>query len=102
MSPVPMISTPSALSSHVLRLFGGFVQVIDRVRDIWAQRRAAAELATLDAHQLKDIGLTRSDVLGAIERPLNDDPTAHLARLVRERRAAQTAAIREAREIWRF
>ena len=74
--------------------------LLKRVRDAFAGRRAAADLAQLDARMLADIGLTRGDVAGAFEAPLADDPTERLAHLVRERRTAQIAQHREAAKGW--
>ncbi len=40
-----------------------------------ANRREITQLTHLDEHALKDIGLTRSDVRGALEVSLLDDPS---------------------------
>ena len=40
-----------------------------------ANRRDITQLTHLDDHALKDIGLTRSDVRGALEVSLFDDPS---------------------------
>ncbi len=40
-----------------------------------ANRREITQLTHLDDHALKDIGLTRSDVRGALEVSLLDDPS---------------------------
>lgn len=44
-------------------------------------RRQVRDLAQWDDRALKDIGLTRSDIAGALSLPLRDDPTLHLASL---------------------
>jgi uncharacterized protein YjiS (DUF1127 family) len=44
-------------------------------------RRQARDLARWDDRALKDIGLTRSDLTGALSLPLRQDPTVHLASL---------------------
>ena len=43
-----------------------------------ANRREITQLTHLDDHALKDIGLTRSDVRGALEVSLFDDPSSVL------------------------
>ncbi|MBN9060946.1 MAG: hypothetical protein BGP06_16890 [Rhizobiales bacterium 65-9] len=43
-------------------------------------RRALADLAGSDERMLKDIGLTRSEVAGALEVGFGEDPTALLRR----------------------
>lgn len=65
-----------------------FALLFARIARLVQGRRAAAELKRLDDHILADIGLTRDDVLAAFERPMVEDPTVHLAAVVRERRAA--------------
>ncbi len=55
-----------------------------RVAALIRNRRAVLSLAELDEHALKDIGLTRSAVLGALQAPLTQDPSAILAGLVGE------------------
>ncbi len=44
---------------------------------------------------LSDIGLTRSDVAGALALPADEDPSLRLARVARERRDARRWARRE-------
>jgi uncharacterized protein YjiS (DUF1127 family) len=83
MTTVPMrsVATETASPSLFASLIAGIARLIEG-------RRAAAELTRLDGHILADIGLTREDVLAAFERPMIEDPTIHLANVVRERRAA--------------
>jgi uncharacterized protein YjiS (DUF1127 family) len=50
-----------------------------RVARALHNRRQVTQLTHLDAHQLKDIGLTRTDVRGALEVSLFDDPSRVLA-----------------------
>lgn len=82
------------------RAFDLIAQRVSAIVVAWRGRRAVAELAHFDARMLSDIGLSRSDVVGAIEQPMNEDPTAHLAAVVRERRKAEAAQKREAVQSW--
>lgn len=44
-------------------------------------RRQLHELSHWDRHALKDIGLTPSDIVGALSLPLHRDPSEHLAQM---------------------
>ena len=46
-----------------------------------AARRALAQLAAMSEHELRDIGLSRQDLVDLTGRPLDEDPTPHLAGL---------------------
>lgn len=51
---------------------------------IWTalmNRRAVASLGEYDERMLKDIGLVRSDVVAALDAPLDQDPSLRLARV---------------------
>jgi len=48
-------------------------------------RRQVMGLLEAEEHMLKDIGLTRSDVIGSLEMPLDVDPSYHLIRARAER-----------------
>jgi uncharacterized protein YjiS (DUF1127 family) len=55
---------------------------VKRVRSLGqalANRRAVHAMHGLDDRALKDIGLTRADVQGALALPLSADPSQHLA-----------------------
>ncbi len=43
-------------------------------------RRTLAQLAGLSEYELRDIGLSRQDLVDLSARPLDEDPTPHLAR----------------------
>jgi uncharacterized protein YjiS (DUF1127 family) len=51
-------------------------------------RRTLAQLASLSEYELRDVGLTRQDLVDLTARPLDEDPTPHLnrARISRARR----------------
>ena len=57
-------------------------------------RRVLANLARLDDHMLKDIGLSRSDLSDAAALPFLSDPTTKLLERAAERRAARRAVAR--------
>jgi uncharacterized protein YjiS (DUF1127 family) len=83
MTSVPLRTAATQATSH-----SPFASLFAAISRVVQGRRAAAELTRLDDHVLADIGLTRSDVLAAFERPMVEDPTVHLAAVVRERRTA--------------
>jgi uncharacterized protein YjiS (DUF1127 family) len=51
-------------------------------------RRTLAELGGLSEYELRDVGLTRQDLMNLTARPLDEDPTPHLvaARISRAHR----------------
>jgi uncharacterized protein YjiS (DUF1127 family) len=53
-------------------------------------RRTLAQLAGLSEYELRDLGLTRQDLVDVTARPLDEDPTPYLnrARISRARRAS--------------
>ena len=53
-------------------------------------RRTLAQLASLSEYELRDVGLTRQDLVDVTARPLDQDPTPYLnrARISRARRAS--------------
>jgi uncharacterized protein YjiS (DUF1127 family) len=54
-----------------------------------AARQTLAQLSGLSEYELRDVGLTRQDLVDLTARPLDEDPTPHLtrARISRARRA---------------
>lgn len=52
---------------------------VKRAITVWRHRREVARLTELSAHELKDIGLMRSDVIGALEGHWLDDPSTVLS-----------------------
>lgn len=64
--------TPSATAAHGLRA------ILGRVVSLWTavlHRRQVVRLLDLDDRQLRDIGLIRNDVLGALAEPIVRDPS---------------------------
>jgi uncharacterized protein YjiS (DUF1127 family) len=62
-----------------------------------ANRRAAKALLDWDHRALKDIGLTRGDVRGALSAPFHEDPTTFLSLIAagREPRIRRDGASRQ-------
>jgi uncharacterized protein YjiS (DUF1127 family) len=56
-------------------------------------RKVMRQLASMNAHELKDIGLMRHDIESAQALSLDADPTAFLADRVRERTDAQQTRV---------
>ena len=59
-----------------------------------AVEKAAANVGALmgwDAHMLRDIGLSHSDVASALTVPISDDPSSRLSAISCERRQATRA-----------
>ena len=74
----PLLST---LGSAALRALLWPARVV-------AARRTLAQLASLSEYELRDIGLSRQDLVDFTARPLDEDPTPHLA----DSRAARAQA----------
>ncbi len=86
-----MALLPGSLTALTLSL----AKLADRARTALVNRRAARELLEWDDRALKDLGLTRSDVRGALALPLSEDPTLALSLIAaggdsRSRRAPST------------
>jgi len=61
-------------------------------------RRSVSQLLHWDDHMLKDIGVTRGDVLSVMAMPVTKDPSQRLTVLSVERRAALRAVTLERRQ----
>jgi uncharacterized protein YjiS (DUF1127 family) len=70
-----MAIVPGFITSLLLAAVKGVV----RIHTAMANRRAAKELLNWDHRALKDIGLTRGDVRGALSEPVFADPTVSLS-----------------------
>ena len=75
-------STGSLLS----RLGKLAVRVLSAPVRFYAARAQLNRLAQLSDHELRDIGLSRTDLEAASALPLDIEPTTELARLVNDRR----------------
>jgi uncharacterized protein YjiS (DUF1127 family) len=74
-----MFILSSALSTAPLRGVRRFLAGLSSLQRALSNRMAVRELAQLDDHALKDIGLTRSDVQGALGVSLLHDPSCVLS-----------------------
>jgi uncharacterized protein YjiS (DUF1127 family) len=80
-----VISLPRIRAAAEAPAASPFARIAARIAAAVRGRRALGELAQLEPHILADIGLSRSDVIAAFERPLSEDPTLYLARVARRR-----------------
>lgn len=72
-------SVPSANASFATRTVIKLTALITA----WQNRRALYRLGGMSDHELSDIGLTRSDLLGISYGALTVDPTARLGTIAR-------------------
>ena len=71
----------SLLSRHAVSHTAGVVRrALNWPARVGAARRAMNQLARMSDYELRDIGLTRQDVADVSALPLDEDPTALLAR----------------------
>lgn len=70
---------------HIAHWAKGLEEMLVR----WSNRRAIYKLSLLDNRQLRDIGVTRADVIWALSLPRNVDPSLELSDLVQRRRDAR-------------
>jgi uncharacterized protein YjiS (DUF1127 family) len=93
-------TTPaSALLAAVADAFKGLFREVGRVVQALEHRREIKALAELDERTLKDIGLLRSDVDGALAEPFFRNPSLVLVRTVGRRPPAPPAARRARRPL---
>ena len=70
----------SLLSRHaVSHTAGVFRRALNWPARVGAARRAMSQLARMSDYELRDIGLTRQDVVDVSALPLDEDPTRLLA-----------------------
>ena len=77
-------SLASVLGAAVLRALLWPARVMEA-------RRTLSQLAGLSEYELRDIGLSRQDLVDFTARPLDEDPTPHLA----QSRAARARTARD-------
>jgi uncharacterized protein YjiS (DUF1127 family) len=73
-------------------LGAGIVRALLWPARVMAARRTLAQLAGLSEYELRDIGLSRQDLVDFTARPLDEDPTPHLV----DSRAARARALKRA------
>ncbi|HXE26517.1 MAG TPA: DUF1127 domain-containing protein, partial [Roseiarcus sp.] len=73
-------SFPHMASHMASRAAGAVWRVVAWPARVGAARRAMSELARMSDYELRDIGLTRSDINDTSALPLSADPTGLLAR----------------------
>lgn len=69
-----------------------WIKSVEIMHERWSNRRAIYKLSRLDNRQLRDIGLTRADVIWALSLPRDIDPSLELNSLVQRRREARSWA----------
>jgi len=91
------ISVPTFSGANIL---GQFARSLISLVKAFQARREVKNLAEFDERMLKDIGLTRSDVMGALAEPMHRNPSWVLVRCVeRPVQAARPAAKRKPRPV---
>ncbi len=96
-------TAPSGFSARAARMVGAVGRAILTLGRALQNRHEVHRLLELDDRSLKDIGLTRSDVIGALSSRYRDDPSVWLRlRAVEQRASARhrlAAVRRRAREL---
>jgi uncharacterized protein YjiS (DUF1127 family) len=87
---------PNSSASTVSVVFGSVIRFATKLREAGERRRVIHNLASLDDHMLRDIGLTRFDVDSALVEPASTDATLVLAERARDLRHHQRAMAQEA------
>jgi uncharacterized protein YjiS (DUF1127 family) len=80
-------------STFTMALAGIMLSAVKRMFVAIRNRRQVARLTDLDERTLKDIGLTRSEVMAALDQPLLRDPSMHLASVAGVRRGRPAAGL---------
>jgi uncharacterized protein YjiS (DUF1127 family) len=88
-------TTPLTFGALVRAVAASALRQASALRRAMRHRREVMELASFDDRLLKDIGITRTDVVGALSEPYYVDPSTLLRLRSVERRAlARSAALR--------
>ncbi len=81
-------------SGQVLARIGSGLRALHAA---WERRQLVGQLGALDDHMLRDIGITRQDVLSVLAEPMFRDPSQKLAERARDVRQANRAAALDSR-----
>jgi uncharacterized protein YjiS (DUF1127 family) len=92
-APIPL---GSSKRRAFVRALGGLLRWVVGIARALEHRREVRSLAELDERMLKDIGLSRAEVDGALAEPLHRDPSLVLVRSA-ERRSRIRAGIPDTR-----
>ncbi|HLW90152.1 MAG TPA: DUF1127 domain-containing protein [Roseiarcus sp.] len=91
-APCPEFSTFGGRPRHSVleRIAAALTRAALWPARVMEARRTFAQLASLSEYELRDVGLTRQDLVDLTARPLDEDPTPHLnrARISRAQRAS--------------
>jgi uncharacterized protein YjiS (DUF1127 family) len=89
-----LLSATPSWEIGLRRLLSGALRQVKSLARALRHRREVLSLADLDERALKDIGLTRVDVIGALAQPLYKDPSRILqVRSVERRARARTVVV---------
>jgi uncharacterized protein YjiS (DUF1127 family) len=86
MTVTTFLRTGTTLASGMRGLAFDLVAAAAALARVWRNRRQVHRLTELDDRTLKDIGLLRSDIEGALLEPLHKDPSRVLSVRREERR----------------
>lgn len=78
MLQTPLPAPSASRNSRVWAIAGRVSLGIAVLWRAWKHRREVNDLLRLDDRMLKDIGLVRTDILGALEEPIGADPSVGL------------------------
>lgn len=88
----------TASTVHSTGLLARVLASLSSLKTVWDRRRLVGQMASLDDHMLRDIGLTRFDIDSVLADPAMTDPTWRLSLRAREARSNQRAAVLERRQ----
>ncbi len=84
----PLVLRPPVTRKPARSRASGLLAAITFPLRVLRRWRDLEQLGAIDEHSLRDIGLTPADIAAARNLPFGKDPTAELARIAEERRAA--------------